>query len=120
MEEDHCLQIMAGLIRRENKMEIYFGLPLRAVRLKREIFSTIRDRIWKKITGWNEKLLSQAEKEVLIKSVIQVVPTYAMGCFTLPINLLKEIHSMVANFYGAIGEKIRFIGSLGTVCVRVS
>ncbi|KAL0440154.1 UNVERIFIED_CONTAM: putative mitochondrial protein [Sesamum latifolium] len=86
-------------IKPENKMELYLGLPSRAARSKRELFAIILDRIWQKITGWNEKLLSQVGKEVLIKSAIQEVPTYAMGCFRLPITLLKEIHSMVANFW---------------------
>ncbi|KAL0432445.1 UNVERIFIED_CONTAM: putative mitochondrial protein [Sesamum latifolium] len=55
--------------------------------------------IWRKITGWTEKILSQAGKEVLIKSVIQAVPTYAMGCFKLPITLLREIQGMIAGFW---------------------
>ncbi|KAL0442405.1 UNVERIFIED_CONTAM: hypothetical protein Slati_1963200 [Sesamum latifolium] len=98
--EDLCTNIVVELnIRRENKMELYLGLPSRAARPKRDLFAIIRDKVWSKITGWNEKLLSQAGKEILIKSVIQAVPTYAMACFRLPISLLKEIQSMVADFW---------------------
>ncbi|KAL0412615.1 UNVERIFIED_CONTAM: putative mitochondrial protein [Sesamum radiatum] len=98
--ESLCLSITAALsIRKENKMELYLGLPSRVARSKRELFSTIRDRIWNKITGWHEKLLSQAGKQVLIQSVIQAIPSYAMGCFKLPGSLLQEIHSMTSNFW---------------------
>ncbi|KAL0399531.1 UNVERIFIED_CONTAM: hypothetical protein Sradi_2296400 [Sesamum radiatum] len=94
-----CTNIVAELnIRRENKMELYLGLPSRVARSKRDLFAIIRDKVWSKITGWNEKLLSQAGKEILIKSIIQAVPTYAMACFRLPISL-KEIQSMVADFW---------------------
>ncbi|KAL0414361.1 UNVERIFIED_CONTAM: hypothetical protein Sradi_1637800 [Sesamum radiatum] len=84
---------------RENRMELYLGLPSRVSRSKRDLFATIRDSIWRKITGWNENFLSHAGKEVLIKAVVQAVPTYAMGCFKLPITLLKEIQGMIANFW---------------------
>ncbi|KAK4381987.1 hypothetical protein Sango_2916000 [Sesamum angolense] len=83
----------------ENKMELYLGLPSRAARSKKELFSSIRDKVWKRINGWNEKILSQAGKEVLIKSVIQSIPTYAMGCFKLPVTLLREIQSLISNFW---------------------
>ncbi|KAL0318238.1 UNVERIFIED_CONTAM: hypothetical protein Scaly_2851600 [Sesamum calycinum] len=63
MRDDLCSHIGADLnIQRENKMELYLGLPSKVARLKKELFSIIRDRIWKHITGWNEKLLSQAGK----------------------------------------------------------
>lgn len=44
-------------------------------------FQFIIDRIGKKLSGWKEKLLSIATTKVLIKSVIQVIPTYTMQCF---------------------------------------
>ncbi|KAL0435721.1 UNVERIFIED_CONTAM: putative mitochondrial protein [Sesamum radiatum] len=65
LEESLCLQIMAGFsIRRENKMELYLGLPSRAARSKRELFAIIRDRVWQKITGWNEKLFSSRKRSL--------------------------------------------------------
>ncbi|KAL0343066.1 UNVERIFIED_CONTAM: hypothetical protein Sangu_1194000 [Sesamum angustifolium] len=65
---------------------------------KRDLFATIRDRIWQKITGWNDKLLSQEGKEILIKAVLQAVPSYAMGCFRLPVSLLKELQGSRPSF----------------------
>ncbi|KAL0327085.1 UNVERIFIED_CONTAM: hypothetical protein Sangu_1786500 [Sesamum angustifolium] len=99
--KEEVRQTTAGTlcIRRENKMELYLGLPSKVARSKKDLFGTIRDRVWRRISGWNEKLLSQAGKEVLIKSVIQAIPVYAMGCFRLPTTLLSEIQGMVAKFW---------------------
>ena len=41
--------------------------------------------------GWEGKLLSQAGREVLIKVVIQAIPTFAMGCFKIPLGLCHDI-----------------------------
>ena len=48
-----------------------------------------------------EKLLSAAGKEVLIKAVIQSMPTYAMSVFDLTKTLCDEISSMIGRFWWA-------------------
>lgn len=47
----------------------YLGLPVILGRSKKEIFSMVMDRVWKKIKGWKEKVLSRFGKETLIKAV---------------------------------------------------
>ncbi|KAL0431961.1 UNVERIFIED_CONTAM: putative mitochondrial protein [Sesamum radiatum] len=94
-------------IRLDNKHEIYLGLPTLAFRSKRAPFATLKDRIWRRVQGWHEKTLSQARKAILIQTVIQATPTYAMLCFRLPISLLKEIQSMAANFFRHDGDRRR-------------
>ena len=54
-----------------------------------------------KIQGWKIKLLSKAGKEVLIKAVIQSMPTYAMSVFDLTKMLCDEISSMIGRFWWA-------------------
>lgn len=44
----------------------------------------MKERVWKKFQGWKEKLLSQVGREILIKVVVQALPTYIMSCFKLP------------------------------------
>lgn len=62
-------------------------------------FAYLKDRVWKRIQGWKEKLLSKAGKEVLIKAVAQAIPTYAMSCFDLTKTLCDEISSMVCRYW---------------------
>ncbi|KAL3833965.1 hypothetical protein ACJIZ3_008701 [Penstemon smallii] len=86
-------------IRVEESHEKYLGLPLVIGRSKKEVFDFIRERFWNRIQGWNEKLLSRAGKEVLIKAVIQAIPSYVMSCFKLPKTFIRELESMISGFW---------------------
>ena len=79
--------------------EKYLDLPSLVGRGKKASFNYIKEHIWWKLQGWEGKLLSQARREVLIKAVIQVIPTYAMGCFKLPLGLVNEIEAMIKKFW---------------------
>ena len=48
----------------------YLGLPTFVGRNKQQVFRFVQERVWKKLKGWNEKFLSTAGMEVLIKSVV--------------------------------------------------
>ena len=63
--------------------EQYLGLPSFVGKANKQSFSYIRERIWHKMQGWKEKLLSQVGREVLIKAVVQAMPTFTMNCFKL-------------------------------------
>ena len=67
----------------ETVSERYLGLPVHVGKSKTATFAYLKDQIWKRIQGWNEKFLSWAGKEILIKVVAQAIPTFAMGCFDL-------------------------------------
>jgi hypothetical protein len=83
----------------------YLGLPSMIRRSKKAIFNYIKDRIWNRITSWSSKLLSQAGKEVLIKSMAQAIPSYCMGVFLLPTSIGDEIERMLNSFWwGAKGD----------------
>lgn len=58
----------------------------------------MKDRVWKKLQGWKEKVLSPARKDVLIKLVLQAIPTYAMQCFLLPKRVCDELDAMIRKF----------------------
>lgn len=75
-------------------------------RRKKQSFNLIKEKIWRKLQSWEGKLLSQAGREVLIKAVIQAIPTYAMGCFKLPLGLCHDIEALIKKFWwGQKGER---------------
>lgn len=80
------------------KHEHYLGLPTMVGRTEKVIFGQIKERIWKKMKGWKANYLSRAGKEVLIKSVIQSIPMYAMSCFKLPTTFCRELEQLMSRF----------------------
>ena len=79
--------------------EKYLGLPSLVGRSKRNTFQQLKERLANKLSGWKEKLLSGASKEVLIKAVAQAISTYTMSYFLLPASLCDEMTSIVRNFW---------------------
>lgn len=49
--------------------------------------------------GWKGSLLNQAGKEILIKVVIQAIPTYIMSILSLPKTFCKSLLAAVARFW---------------------
>ncbi|KAK9984588.1 hypothetical protein SO802_034113 [Lithocarpus litseifolius] len=79
--------------------EKYLGLPSLVGRNKRSTFNDIKEKLGRKLSGWKEKMLSKAGKEVLIKDVALAIPTYTMSCFKLLDSLYEELTTMVRKFW---------------------
>ena len=58
----------------------------------------LKQQVCNRTNRWKEKLLSQARREVLIKSVRQAILAYAIGVFKILFTLCDEIHSFICNF----------------------
>jgi hypothetical protein len=85
--------------------ETYLGLPSMIGRSKYSSLKQLKERVWRKIQGWKGKLLSQAGREVLIKAVVQAIPTYTMNVFKPPQKLCHELEKMIRDFWwGHSGE----------------
>ena len=65
----------------DSRHKKYLGLPSLIGKSKSQVFFEIKERVGKKLAGWKGKLLSIGGREILIKAVAQVVPTYTMSCF---------------------------------------
>jgi hypothetical protein len=91
----------------ESLNEKYLGLPSDVGRKKSGAFKYLKDRVWKKIQGWMEQILSVGGKEVLIKSVAQSIPVFSMSCFKLPRGLCEHINSLIRKFWWGSKDGIR-------------
>ena len=75
--------------------EKYLGLPTVVGKNKSASLNFIKERVWEKLQGWKEKILSQAGKVVHLKAVVQAIPTFYMSCFKLLVGLCKDIEAMI-------------------------
>ena len=85
--------------------EKYLGQPFFMRKNKKACFTLVKERIWARMKGWKEKLLSQASKEIVIKAVIELIPAYSMSVFRLPTILCKDIETMIRKFWLGQEEK---------------
>jgi hypothetical protein len=95
--------------------EKYLGMPIDVGASTNGAFEYLKDRMWKKVQGWMEQILSAGSKEVLIKAVAQAVPTYSMSCFRLTRGLCQHMDSLLCSFWwrGARLVRGRRVGYLG-------
>ena len=79
--------------------EKYLGLPMIGGKSKVNTFKDLREKITKRVLGWKEKYISKVEREVLIKTVAQAIPTYSMSIFKIPKALCDSINSILAKYW---------------------
>lgn len=72
------------------RSERYLGLPVSIGKSRKKAFEYVKQRVWVRIQGWQEKLLSKVGKEILIKALGQAIRTYAMSCFDITKDCAKN------------------------------
>jgi hypothetical protein len=70
-------------------------LPTPEGRITKNKFKSTKERMVRKFTNWVERNMSAGTKEVLIKSVAQAIPVYAMGISKLPRTLCGEMTQLI-------------------------
>ena len=97
------------------EMESYLGMPVRTGRQKLRIFSNISHRVKKQLLSWRARMFSAGGREILVKAVVQAIPTFTMSLFKLPSTLINELHGLVARFWwgGVRKTSGKFIGRGG-------
>uniref|UniRef100_A0A803P9D6 Reverse transcriptase domain-containing protein n=1 Tax=Cannabis sativa TaxID=3483 RepID=A0A803P9D6_CANSA len=99
-------------------IEKYLGLPQSFGRSKKEAFVYLQDRVWTHLNRWNSTFFSKGGKEILLKSVVQAIPSDAMTCFKLPHYFHQKVESMMAQFWWGGTNQSRKIHwkSLSSLC----
>lgn len=82
-------------IKSSRSFEKYLGLPIVIWRSKAIAFHSLINKTWIMISNWKTKALSVVGKEVLIKAILQVIPTYTMGIFVLPHSITQRLNMLL-------------------------
>jgi hypothetical protein len=77
----------------------YLGLPTLVGADRSDCFKHFIERIIQRINGWKEKQLSIKGKEILLKTIAQAIPVYAMSVFLIPKGVCKEMMDAIAKFW---------------------
>jgi hypothetical protein len=56
----------------------------------------------KLVLEWDDNLLAQSAKEILIKAVIQAIPRYIIGIFKLPASLCDDLTRLMRNYWWGV------------------
>lgn len=75
------------------------GLPNIIGKNKSSLFGFLKEKLRNRIQGWEKKMLSKGDKEVLLKTVAQTLPNYAMGVFLLPMSLCRDLENTMCKFW---------------------
>lgn len=101
---EHILQNFAGKI--VNFPITYLGLPLTLGRLKVAHVQRFVDRTRAKLAGWQGRLLNQAGRRELVRSVLSSMPTYLLSSVKEPKQLTEDIDKIRRRFLWAGSEEI--------------
>lgn len=81
--------------------EKYLELPTMVGKSKYNTFRCLKERarVCQKMNNWKNFVLSRVGKEIMIKVVLQAIPSYTMSVFKLSKKLCKEINLMLSKFW---------------------
>lgn len=71
-------------------LEKYLRLPACIGRSKTRAFHFLIDKVWSWISNWKTKFLSIAWREILLKFVLQAIPTYTLCIFRASLHYKKD------------------------------
>uniref|UniRef100_A0A803PR19 Reverse transcriptase domain-containing protein n=1 Tax=Cannabis sativa TaxID=3483 RepID=A0A803PR19_CANSA len=92
---------ICSLLRMEIALEnsTYLGLPCTMGQNKNAILGFLREKMQKRIQSWEGRFLSKAGREILLKTVAQALPSYAMSVFLLPVDTCSSLESMMSKYW---------------------
>ncbi|XP_031111845.1 uncharacterized protein LOC116015819 [Ipomoea triloba] len=81
----------------------YLGLPSCLGRSKSATLRFLEQRIRDRITGWRNKCISRAGKEILLKCIAQALPIFTMSMYLLPRNICDNLERLMNRFWWESG-----------------
>lgn len=75
----------------------YLGMPSILGRNKTALLGYLKDKVMKRVQRWDGKWISKGGKEVLIKNVVQTLPSFAISVFLPPLEITKEIERILVD-----------------------
>lgn len=82
----------------------YLGVPLIHGQLRQTLYSSLLDRVRRKLATWKIKTLSRAACTVLIQSTLLAILVYLMQSALLPCSIIREVERLCRQFFwGEIG-----------------
>ncbi|XP_071683392.1 uncharacterized protein [Lolium perenne] len=94
-----CIHSLQKSNDRKGFEEKYLGLPVPEGRMKDGKFQPVKEKLKKKFSDYAEKYASSGAKDVLIKSVIQAIPTYPMSVFKFSEGLCEDLMKLTRDFW---------------------
>lgn len=103
-----------------SECEKYPGLPIASGKSNVGTFKELQEKITKRVMGWKEKFISKADREILIKTVVQAIPTYSMSLFKLPKTICDNINSLLVKYWWGQSKEERKINWInwGKLCTH--
>lgn len=77
---------------------MYLGNPLFFSRSKTKTFNFLKEKVKSRLASWRNRLLSQAGRITLVKSVVNSMPLYSMSTFLLPVSVCHQLDSLAKIF----------------------
>jgi len=77
----------------------YLGCPLYIGGQRIIYYSQLVDKVAKRISGWQARLLNFGGRLILVKHVLQSIPIHTMAAISPPKTTLQYIKSLTADFF---------------------
>jgi hypothetical protein len=85
----------------------YLGLPLTPGRLRLVHLQPFQDRVHRKLSGWQSKLLTLAGRWELVRSVISSQPVYLLTALCVPKKFIKDLDKARRKFLWAGSQQMQ-------------
>lgn len=91
-------QVISGIlgVPSDATSDMYLGAPIQT---NKAAFDFLIERVSGKLQVWKARLLSQAGRLMLIKSVLLSMPVYYMSTTMLPTSIINAINSLIRRFF---------------------